>query len=89
MVSFKHIYLVEGYLNLNRIELQTLADNEVAIQLYERLGFHKVGLLREKSFESRSGAYTDVLYMDLLHREWKEVAVLFNGYRETKRHKNI
>lgn len=62
-----------NYLNLNRIELNTLANNEKAQKLYEILGFKKIGYIREKSFNSLTGSYSDVLYMDLLRREWEEI----------------
>lgn len=59
-----------SYLNLNRIELQTLADNIKAKSLYSRLGFKQSGLMRQKSFDSRTCTYCDVVYMDLLKEEW-------------------
>ncbi|MCF8008476.1 MAG: GNAT family N-acetyltransferase [Halanaerobiales bacterium] len=58
-----------NHLNLNRIELTTLVDNK-AIDLYKKLGFKEIGIIREKSFDSRNGEYSDVMYMDLLKREW-------------------
>lgn len=68
------------FLNLNRIELTTLVDNEGAQRLYKRLGFKKIGLIREKSFDSRTCKYSDVVYMDLLKREWDKVKLsVFNG----------
>jgi len=66
-------YFIEfmfNHLNLNRIELNTLIDNERSIKLYKKLGFQKVGIMRESSFDSRKGKYIDVLYMDLLAKEW-------------------
>jgi len=59
-----------NHLNLNRIELTTLADNEKSINLYKKLGFKEIGVIREMSFDSRTGEYSDVVYMDLLKREW-------------------
>ncbi len=61
-----------NYLNLNRVELTTLANNTNAQKLYESLGFKIIGLIREKSFNSITGKYADVLYMDLLKNEWAE-----------------
>ena len=58
------------HLNLNRIELTTLIDNKNAISLYKKLGFKEIGIIREQSFDSRTGEYTDVMYMDLLKKEW-------------------
>ncbi|MDF2522223.1 MAG: N-acetyltransferase [Clostridia bacterium] len=60
-----------SFLNLNKVELQTLADNCNAQRLYEKLGFKEIGRIREKSFDSRTNSYIDVLYMDLLRSEWE------------------
>lgn len=62
-----------NHLNLNRIELTTLAENKNAIGLYKKLGFKEIGIIREKSFNSSKGEYSDVLYMDLLRREWRQL----------------
>ena len=61
------------FLNVNRVELSTLADNKNAQKLYEKLGFKQIGLFRESSFDARTDDYMDVLYMDLLKREWNEI----------------
>lgn len=61
-----------NFLNLNRIELTTLADNIKAQNLYKKLGFKTIGVIREQSFDSRTGTYADVLYMDLLRKEWNK-----------------
>lgn len=58
------------HLNLNRIELTTLADNEKAQNLYKKLGFKKSGMMRQASVDSRTGKYVDVVYMDILREEW-------------------
>jgi len=66
-------YFIEfmfNHLNLNRIELTTLTDNEKSIKLYKKLGFKKIGIIRESNFDSRKGKYIDVLYMDLLKKEY-------------------
>jgi len=42
-------YFIEfmfNHLNLNRIELTTLTDNEKSIKLYKKLGFKKNGIIR-------------------------------------------
>ncbi|MTI71184.1 MAG: GNAT family N-acetyltransferase [Firmicutes bacterium] len=67
---FYFIDFMFTYLNLNRIELETFADNKKAEKLYKKIGFKEVGLMREKSFDSRNGKYIDIIYMDLLKREW-------------------
>lgn len=58
------------FLNLNKIELTTMIDNKRAQQLYEKLGFKKIGIIREAYFDSRSGRFSDVVYMDLLKKDW-------------------
>ncbi len=60
------------HLNLNRIELTTLIDNKKAINLYKKLGFKEIGVIREQSFDSRIGKYRDVMYMDILKKEWEK-----------------
>lgn len=62
-----------NFLNLNRIELTTLACNGKAQRLYEKLGFKTIGLMRESSINAKTGEHIDVLYMDLLRREWEEI----------------
>lgn len=59
-----------NHLNLNRIELTTLKDNAKAQKLYKKLGFHQSGIMREASFDSRTGTFIDVVYMDILREEW-------------------
>lgn len=57
-------------LNLRRIYLSVLANNERAIRLYRAMGFVEEGRLREDQY--RGGEYRDVLMMGLLRREWEE-----------------
>lgn len=59
------------HLNLNRIELTTLSDNKKAQNLYKKLGFQQSGIMREASFDSRTGTFIDVVYMDILRNEWQ------------------
>lgn len=59
-----------NHLNLNRIELTTLKDNKKAQNLYKKLGFQQSGIMCEVGFDSRSGEYIDVVYLDLLRKEW-------------------
>ena len=54
-------------LNLNKIDLSVLTTNIRAINLYERMGFRKDGILRDEQF--RNGQYVDVLLMSILYRE--------------------
>ncbi len=51
-------------MNLHRIYLRTLADNERAVHLYEKAGFRHEGCWRQAEF--RHGRYHDVLWMSIL-----------------------
>jgi len=59
-------------LNINRIELSVLRENEQAIHLYEKLNFKACGYRREAIFNSRLNRYSDILMMDLLRPEWEK-----------------
>ncbi|GAA0089975.1 hypothetical protein UT300009_00010 [Paraclostridium bifermentans] len=59
------------FLNLNKIELTTMADNKRAQQLYKKLGFKNIGIIRDGYFDSRFGEFSDVVYMDLIKKEWE------------------
>lgn len=58
------------FLNLNKIELTSMYDNKRAHNLYKKLGFKEIGIIRQGYFDSRSGKFSDVIYMDLLKSEW-------------------
>ncbi len=60
-------------LNLNKIELTSMIDNKRAHSLYKQFGFKEIGIIRQGSFDSRFGTFSDVMYMDLLKKEWLEV----------------
>lgn len=55
------IDLADKWLNLTRLELEVYSDNEPAIQLYERFGFEREGVLRQHAF--RDGRYVDSIMM--------------------------
>ncbi|MFZ5354873.1 MAG: GNAT family N-acetyltransferase [Bacillota bacterium] len=60
-------------LNLNKIELTSMIDNKRAHSLYRRLGFKEIGIIRDGYFDVRTGSFTDVMYMDLLKRDWLQI----------------
>ncbi|MFW9810434.1 MAG: GNAT family N-acetyltransferase [Candidatus Thorarchaeota archaeon] len=57
-------------LGLNSIYLDTMEDNERSIKVYEKIGFRRVGLLRETEFID--GAHKGLLIMDILRKEFME-----------------
>ena len=54
-------------LNLQRIELQVLADNERAIAVYRKIGFREEGRLRRAAF--KCARFHDVIVMAVLSDE--------------------
>lgn len=58
------------FLNLNKIELTTMQDNKRAQHVYEKLGFKRIGIIRQGCFDSRTGKFSDDIYMDMLKDEW-------------------
>jgi len=67
------IRLALGYgfktLNLHTIMLSVHADNYAAIACYKKAGFRDAGRRREWLF--KDGKYLDILYMDMLAREFE------------------
>jgi RimJ/RimL family protein N-acetyltransferase len=55
-------------MNLNNIMLSVHADNVAGISCYKKVGFREAGRRREWVF--KDGKYVDVIYMDLLAREF-------------------
>ncbi len=55
-------------MNLHRIYLRILAEDERAIHLCEKVGFRQEGRWRQAAF--RHGSYQDLLWMSLLRPEW-------------------
>jgi diamine N-acetyltransferase len=55
-------------LNLHRIYLTVLTDNERAIGLYEKIGFKKEGILRGCIF--KDGTFKDMLSMSILKEDY-------------------
>lgn len=56
-------------MNLNRVELTVLADNQRARRLYEKAGFVQEGCFRQALF--KEGSYRDLLFMAVLRKEWE------------------
>lgn len=55
-------------LNLHRLYLQVIDFNEKAIKMYEKLGFHIDGRLRESYFTQKR--YCDIVVMSILESEF-------------------
>jgi UDP-4-amino-4,6-dideoxy-N-acetyl-beta-L-altrosamine N-acetyltransferase len=58
-----------NHFNLNKIYLEVLKENNAAINLYEKLGFKKEGILKEDIF--KNGKFKDVLIMSLFRDDLK------------------
>lgn len=58
------IDLADGWLGLQRLELEVYPDNEPAVRLYRRFGFVEEG--RRRAAAWRNGAFTDTLIMGRL-----------------------
>lgn len=56
------------YLNLNRIYLSALANNERALRMYLSIGFKEEGRLRQAQF--KNGRYLDEINMSILRSEY-------------------
>lgn len=57
-------------LNLNRISLKVLEHNNVAQSLYEKIGFHKEGELRQSIF--KDGTYLNECVYSILKSEFQD-----------------
>lgn len=64
------LYFGFEILNLHRIGLNVFETNPRAIKVYQKVGFKKVGVLRETDFVE--GKYVNDVAMDILEHEWKE-----------------
>jgi aminoglycoside 6'-N-acetyltransferase len=52
----------------HRLTIDPAADNDAAIRVYEKVGFRRVGVMREY-WHSPDGTWQDSLLMDLLARQ--------------------
>jgi RimJ/RimL family protein N-acetyltransferase len=57
------------HLNMNRVALEVLADDERAVGAYKKAGFVEEGRLRDYSWVN--GQYEDGMIMSILRRDWK------------------
>ena len=57
-------------LNLHSVHATTFGFNKRSIKALEKTGFKKQGVFREARFIK--GKYVDVIYLDLLKKEWEE-----------------
>jgi RimJ/RimL family protein N-acetyltransferase len=56
-------------MNLNRVDLQVLDDNERGIRCYEKIGFVREGVQRQ--YRYREGRYVDMIMMSILREEYE------------------
>ena len=61
----RHLFDVEGH---HRLTIDPAADNHAAIRCYEKVGFKKVGVMRQYE-RGADGTFHDGLLMDLLAAE--------------------
>ena len=64
------LWIAFNILGLHSVYLDTMEDNERAIHVYEKVGFKRVGLIRETEFSE--GTYKGLLIMDILRSEFTE-----------------
>jgi diamine N-acetyltransferase len=66
-----HLLMKVGFetMNLHRIWLRVMADNERAVRCYEKLGYIHEGKFRDGEYHR--GHYVDMLVMSMLRPEWK------------------
>jgi RimJ/RimL family protein N-acetyltransferase len=57
-------------LNLYRLGLDVIADNDACMRAYEKLGFRHEGAMRESVY--RDGVRVDRLIMGILREEWED-----------------
>jgi RimJ/RimL family protein N-acetyltransferase len=62
------LWVAFNILGLHSVFLDVIAKNERAIHVYEKVGFKRVGILRESEF--LDGTYTNLMYMDILKEDF-------------------
>ena len=63
------LWVAFNILGLHSVYLDTMEDNERSIHVYEKIGFRRVGTLRETEF--LKGRYKGLLIMDILREEFE------------------
>jgi RimJ/RimL family protein N-acetyltransferase len=66
----KFVMILFAHYNLNRIDMDTFADNKRAIRCYEKVGF-TVESMRRKAMWTMNG-FRDQVVMGLLQEEWQD-----------------
>jgi ribosomal-protein-alanine N-acetyltransferase len=56
-------------LNLHKVSLHVLSNNDRAVRIYELLGFRPEGILRDEQF--RDGQFLDLIIMAVFEDEWR------------------
>lgn len=64
------LWVAFNIIGLHSVYLDTMADNERAIHVYEKVGFRRVGFLRESEF--LDCAFKNLLYMDILKEDFQK-----------------
>lgn len=64
----KFIPFIFDKYDLNKISLEVLSNNYIAISLYKKLGFFQEGIKREDV--NKSGVYIDSIIMSILKKEF-------------------
>ena len=57
-------------LGLHRVMVEAVAHNAAAIALYEKIGFRREGLLRDRARQSQG--FVDVVLLGLLRSDWAQ-----------------
>lgn len=63
----QHLFDDRGH---HRLTIDPAVDNEPAIGCYEKVGFRRVGVLRQAEIDADGAGWHDVLLMDLLRAEF-------------------
>ncbi len=61
---------VFNQINLRKIKLEVLKENEKAIKIYQDLGFNEEGILKEHIYQD--GKYKDLLLMSLFSKDFNK-----------------